>query len=115
MTLSFPARRSSDLQKQDEAKAKKLLAAAGVADGLEIRIDCVANPTWEQNACKAIAEMVRPAGITLQINVMPGGTYWDRWTTTPFGFTNWTHRPLGVQVSNKLGRASCRGSVCPLV
>lgn len=87
-------------QKQDYAKAKKLLAEAGFADGLEIKIDCVANPTWEQNACKAIAEMVKPAGINLQINVMPGGTYWDRWTTTPFGFTNWTHRPLGVQVLN---------------
>lgn len=87
-------------QKQDYAKAKKLLAEAGHADGLKIRIDCVANPTWEQNACKAIAEMCRPAGIDLQINVMPGGTYWDRWLTTPFGFTNWTHRPLGVQVLN---------------
>ncbi|HEX6960191.1 MAG TPA: ABC transporter substrate-binding protein [Ferrovibrio sp.] len=87
-------------QKQDYAKAKKLLAEAGHANGLQIRIDCVANPTWEQNACKAIAEMVRPAGIDMQINVMPGGTYWDRWLTTPFGFTNWTHRPLGVQVLN---------------
>ncbi|WP_370152936.1 ABC transporter substrate-binding protein [Ferrovibrio sp.] len=86
--------------KQDHAKAKKLLAEAGHGDGLKIRIDCVANPTWEQNACKAIAEMLRPAGITLEINIMPGGTYWDRWTTTPFGFTAWTHRPLGVQVLN---------------
>lgn len=86
--------------KQDYAKAKKLLAEAGHASGLKIRIDCVANPTWEQNACKAIAEMCRPAGIDLQINIMPGGTYWDRWTTTPFGFTAWTHRPLGVQVYN---------------
>ncbi len=86
--------------KQDYAKAKKLLAEAGHADGLKIRIDCVASPTWEQNACKAIAEMCRPAGIDVEINVMPGGTYWDRWTTTPFGFTNWTHRPLGVQVYN---------------
>src|SRR3546814_3619085 len=50
--------------------------------------------------------MVRPAGITLQINVMPGGTYWDRWTTTPFGFTNWTHRPLGVQVLNLAYRSN---------
>lgn len=86
--------------KQDYAKAKKLLAEAGHADGLKIRLDCVANPTWEQNACKAIAEMCRPAGIDIEINIMPGGTYWDRWTTTPFGFTWWTHRPLGVQVYN---------------
>ena len=31
---------------------------------------------------------------------MPGGTYWDRWLSTPFGFTSWTHRALGVQVLN---------------
>jgi len=86
--------------KQDYAKAKKLLADAGYPDGLKVRIDCVANPTWEQNAVKAIAEMCRPAGIDVAINIMPGGTYWDRWMTTPFGFTSWTHRALGVQVLN---------------
>jgi peptide/nickel transport system substrate-binding protein len=86
--------------KQDHAKAKRLLAEAGYANGLKIRIDCVANPTWEQNTCKAIAEMLKPAGIDMEINIMPGGTYWDRWLSTPFGFTSWTHRALGVQVLN---------------
>jgi len=86
--------------KQDYAKAKKLLADAGFPNGIKTRIDCVANPTWEQNAVKAIAEMCRPAGIDVAINIMPGGTYWDRWMTTPFGFTSWTHRALGVQVLN---------------
>jgi peptide/nickel transport system substrate-binding protein len=84
----------------DIAKAKRLLAEAGYPNGLKVKIDCVANPTWEQNTCKAIAEMVKPAGIDLEINIMPGGTYWDRWLTTPFGFTSWTHRALGVQVLN---------------
>ena len=86
--------------KQDHAKAKKLLADGGYPNGLKVRIDCVANPTWEQNACKALAEMCKPAGIDIAINIMPGGTYWDRWMTTPFGFTAWTHRALGVQVLN---------------
>jgi len=86
--------------KQDYAKAKRLLAEAGHPNGLKMKIDCVANPTWEQNTCKALAEMVKPAGIDLEINIMPGGTYWDRWLSTPFGFTSWTHRPLGVQVLN---------------
>ncbi len=87
-------------QKQDYTKAKKLLAEAGYADGVDLRIDCVANPTWEQNACKALSEMVKPAGINLAINIMPGGSYWDVWATTPFGFTAWTHRALGTQVLN---------------
>jgi peptide/nickel transport system substrate-binding protein len=86
--------------KQDYDKAKKLLAEAGYADGIELRIDCVANPPWEQNACLALSEMVKPAGIDLKINIMPGGTYWDVWASTPFGFTAWTHRALGVQVLN---------------
>lgn len=83
---------------QDYDEAKRLLAEAGYADGLDITIDCVAQPTWEPNTCQVIAEMVRPAGINLAVNIMPGGTYWDRWTTAPFGFTSWTHRPLGTQV-----------------
>jgi peptide/nickel transport system substrate-binding protein len=87
-------------QKQDYAKAKALLAKAGHAGGIKLTIDCVANPTWEQNAVKAMVEMCKPVGIDIAINIMPGGTYWDRWKTTPWGFTAWTHRPLGVQVLN---------------
>lgn len=83
--------------RQDYELAKKRLAEAGFPDGVKVTIDCVASPTWEQNACKALAEMCKPAGIDIAINVMPGGTYWDRWLTTPFGFTSWAHRPLAVQ------------------
>lgn len=86
--------------KQDYDLAKKRLAEAGYPDGIKLTIDCVANPTWEQNACKALREMCLPAGIDIAINVMPGGTYWDRWMSTPFGFTSWTHRALGTQVYN---------------
>jgi peptide/nickel transport system substrate-binding protein len=83
---------------QDYDRARELLAEAGYPDGIDITIDCVAQPTWEPNTCQVIAEMLRPAGINLTVNIMPGGTYWDRWTTAPFGFTSWTHRPLGTQV-----------------
>jgi peptide/nickel transport system substrate-binding protein len=86
--------------KQDYDLARKRLAEAGYPDGIKLTIDCVANPTWEQNACKALREMCLPAGIDIAINVMPGGTYWDRWMSTPFGFTAWTHRALGTQVLN---------------
>lgn len=85
---------------QDYERARQLLAEAGYADGLDITIDCVAQPTWEPNTCQVIAQMLRPAGINLSVNIMPGGTYWDRWLTAPFGFTSWTHRPLGVTVLN---------------
>jgi peptide/nickel transport system substrate-binding protein len=85
---------------QDYAAAKRYLAAAGRADGVKLTIDCVANPAWEQNVCKALVEMCKPAGIDIAINILPGGAYWDRWLSTPFGFTSWTHRALGVQVLN---------------
>ncbi len=86
--------------KQDYELARKRLTEAGYPDGIKLTIDCVSNPTWEQNACKALREMCLPAGIDIAINVMPGGTYWDRWMSTPFGFTSWTHRALGTQVLN---------------
>ena len=85
---------------QDYDRARQLLAEAGFGNGLDVTIDCVAAPTWEPNTCQVIAQMVRPAGINLAVNIMPGGTYWDRWTVAPFGFTSWTHRPLGVTVLN---------------
>lgn len=95
-------------QKQDYALAKKLLAEGGHPNGLKIAIDCVATPTWEQNAVKALAEMCRPAGIDIAINILPGKAYWDRWLETPFGFTSWAHRALGVQVLNLAYRSGVR-------
>ncbi|MCH9019735.1 MAG: ABC transporter substrate-binding protein [Proteobacteria bacterium] len=95
-----PAYAELPAQKQDYGLAKKLLAEAGYPDGIRLTIDCVATPTWEQNTCKALSEMVKPGGIDLAINIMPGGTYWDRWMSTPFGFTSWTHRAHATQVLN---------------
>lgn len=85
---------------QDYERARALLAEAGHPDGLNLSIDCVAQPRWEPTTCQVIAEMLRPAGINLAVNIMPGGTYWDRWLSAPFGFTSWAHRPLGVTVLN---------------
>ena len=87
--------------KQDHAKAKQLLKEAGYPDGVSIPID-VGNTTgaWELDAMQAFKQQCAPAGIDLQLNVMPSSQYWEVWDTTPFGFTSWTHRPLGVMVLN---------------
>ncbi len=86
--------------KQDIAKAKQLLKEAGHASGLTVSIDTNKDAAWETNAVLAMVEMWKGAGINVQVNVMPGSQYWNVWDKTPFGFTSWTHRPLGVMVLN---------------
>ncbi len=87
-------------KKQDYDLARRLLAEAGHANGIEFDVQCVDSPEWEQNTTIAIAEMLRPAGITANVNVLPGKTYWDKWDTWPFSLTSWTHRALATQVLN---------------
>lgn len=86
--------------KQDYERAKKLLAEAGHKDGLRVKIDVNNTVPWELAAMQAFAQQLEPAGIKLDLNVMPGAQYWEVWDKTPFGFTAWTHRPLGVMVLN---------------
>jgi len=100
------------LIKPDIERAKALLAEAGYADGLEVDMQAVDNPKWESSICVAMAEMVRPAGIKINVNILPGGTYWDRWDKWPFSLTAWTHRPLGTQVLNLAYRSGVAWNEC---
>ena len=86
--------------KQDFAKAKALLKEAGHPNGIKLSIDVNNNQKWEVNAVQTMHEMWKAGGIDVTINVMPGAQYWEVWDKTPFGFTGWTHRPLGVMVLN---------------
>lgn len=86
--------------KQDYAKARQLLRQAGYADGIDLKIDVKKEPPWELAVVQALTEMCKPAGIRISINVLPNAQYWEIWNKSPFGFTAWTHRPLGVMVLN---------------
>jgi len=66
--------------KRDLTQAKKLLAEAGHASGLEVEIACKNHPAWEQAAVTVMAEMWKEAGIIAKINVMPAASYWSIWT-----------------------------------
>ena len=79
-------------------EAKKLLAEAGFPDGIDIEINCKPDPSWEQAAVEAMAEQWKAGGIRAKINVLPSAKFWEVWDKVPFGFTEWTHRPLGFMV-----------------
>ena len=67
--------------------------------GIEISIDCGnTNGPWQQQVCEILQGQLAPAGIKLNINLMPAEQYWAIWDKTPFGITAWTHRPLGTMV-----------------
>lgn len=83
---------------RDLEAAKSLLSEAGYPDGIDIRLDCKKDPAWELRAVQVMVEQWKDAGIRCEINVMPSAKYWEVWTKTPFGFTQWQHRPLGVMV-----------------
>jgi peptide/nickel transport system substrate-binding protein len=84
--------------KRDVPGAKKLLAAAGLPNGFETELYAKKDPDWESKACEAMVEMWKAIGVKVKLNVVPSAQYWDIWTKVPFGFTTWTHRPLGVMV-----------------
>lgn len=83
--------------RRDLAKAKELLAQAG-ASGLKTTIVCKKDPPWELAAVQAMVEMWKEADIEVEIELLPSSQFWDRWDKVPFGFTEWTHRPLGFMV-----------------
>lgn len=85
--------------KRDIEGAKKLLAEAGHGDGLTLTVDVGnTNGPWQQQCCEILKEQLAPAGINLNLNVMPSSKFWDIWDKTPLGLTAWTHRPLGTMV-----------------
>lgn len=83
---------------RDVEKAKRLLAEAGYPDGIDIAIAAKNSPPWEVAAVQVMVEQWAEAGIRCKIDLMPSSAYWDVWTKVPFGFTTWSHRPLGVMV-----------------
>ena len=77
---------------------KKLLAEAGYPNGLPLEIACKGDPAWELASVQVMVEMWNAAGFDVKINLMPSASFWAVWDKVPFGYTTWTHRPLGVMV-----------------
>ena len=81
--------------KRDPEAARKLLAEAGHPNGLDVKIHISNDPSWLLPAAQIMVEQWKEAGFRVEIEVMPGATYWDVWDKVPLGYTNWYHRPLG--------------------
>jgi peptide/nickel transport system substrate-binding protein len=81
--------------KRDVDKAKALLKEAGYATGIQITLS-----TMDTEPVPTMAQLVKdqcaPAGITVNIGMMPSNMYWDQWMDVDMGITSWAHRPLAV-------------------
>ncbi len=80
---------------RDIEKAKALLKDAGYPNGLTITLSSMDSepvPTIAQ----LFKEQCAPAGITVNIGMMPTNMYWDQWMDVDMGVTSWAHRPLAV-------------------
>ena len=78
-------------KKQDYAAAKKLLADAGYANGLDLTLIASETPGVRAQLAVAVREMAKPAGFRIAVQTMPHATYLDQvWKKGSFyvGFYN---------------------------
>jgi len=67
------------VQPPDRARARKLLAEAGYADGFEVTLDCPNNRyIADEKICVAIAGMLAQVNIKVKVNAMPRAAYFPK-------------------------------------
>jgi peptide/nickel transport system substrate-binding protein len=81
-------------------RAKKLLAEAGYANGMDVNLAVGSEWTDIVRYAEVLKQDAAPAGIRINIQTMPTSQYWEKWTEVDLGVTPWTHRPLGTMVPN---------------
>jgi len=98
---------------RDIELAKKLLKDAGYENGITLTIaNGDTNGPWMTSTLSILKAQCAPAGINVQINNMPSSQYWEQWTKAPWGFTSWTHRPLGTMVLSLAYRSGVPWNEC---
>jgi peptide/nickel transport system substrate-binding protein len=87
------------------AKAKVLLAEAGFPNGLSFECYVSSAPAWESVSLQGMAEDFRAIGVDLKLNVVPRPRYLELWDKVPAVYTDWAHRPLGIQMLSLVYRS----------
>jgi peptide/nickel transport system substrate-binding protein len=81
---------------RDPDTARRLLASAGATD-FEFEVISL-DDDLVRNTCDAVAAQMRDAGLKVKRTILTGSTFWENWRSYPFSATEWSMRPLGVQV-----------------
>lgn len=96
---SYPFFEALPQREQNIEEAKALLAEAGFPDGFTAELVASDRPAVREQLAVALREMAKPAGITINVNVMPHATYLEQvWTKGAFyiGFYNMQPTPDGI-------------------
>lgn len=88
-------------RQRDIGKAKALLAEAGHPKGLDIEVVVPSNHPPLLDVALAMQQMVKPAGINLQVKGVTRDIYYGRyWLKCNCGITNWAHRENPLDLMN---------------
>jgi len=82
----------------DPAKAKQLLADAGYADGITADAYVSSNLPWTVASLEGMADEYRAIGVNLNVKTIPGSQFWEMWGKVPVIYSDWSHRPLAIQM-----------------
>src|ERR671916_2425951 len=95
----FPISPPPDEQRiQDYERAKALLAEASYPEGFSATLTTSSDTTPLPAMAAVVQEMLRPAGIEIEINAVPSATYFNTdWLETPLNITNWGGRATPSQ------------------
>ncbi|MDQ3895149.1 MAG: ABC transporter substrate-binding protein [Actinomycetota bacterium] len=81
------------IRKQDVARAKQLLAAAGHPNGIDLELFTSQAYGAMVDLAVSFAQIVEPAGIRVKIKQWPADTYWDQvWLVKPMYTSYYTRR-----------------------
>jgi peptide/nickel transport system substrate-binding protein len=94
--IGSPASYTKEAPKQDIARAKELLAAAGYKDGLKFDLYTAEGVPGMVLMAQVYAEMAKAAGIEINVIVTPADSFWDDvWLKKPIVTSAWSMRPPG--------------------